>query len=460
MTQPRTRNEDSRTDRPIWKLQPKADRRFRSGHPWVYSNELAGSPKGLEPGSRVELQDASGQFLAWGYGNPHSLISFRQLGRTPQAERLTDVDFLATRLRECFELRHTLGLTEASYRLCFGEADRLPGLVIDRFLLEDGRSQVFVVQPHTAGADRWMAAIPETLERLVREVAPSGADAWSHTRIVERADLAVRKLEGIEPREPRILRDAGGGKLDGARIRVQSAFTRSGFVLFDCDLESGQKTGFFLDQRAGTRMAAEAAQHALRGRKGDSRTPFRILDLCCYVGQWSVTVVSALHALDPEQPLEVVLVDVSTDALQRARANVERLAEGGRSVQVRVVRQDVFDALRGEVLADEAFDLVVADPPALIKGRKDLGPGEHAYLQLNTLAMRKAAPGALYVACSCSALLEEEALIGVLARASSRSRRGVRWFARSFQGPDHPVLAEFPEGRYLKTLLGWVERNS
>ena len=144
----------------VWRLRKGMDRRFRAGHPWVYSNELMESPKGIEPGAAVQLQDAGGAFLALGYGNPKSLIAFRALSRDKDAAKIETPftsKFLLDKLLDAHSLRHRLGLTQWSYRLCYGEGDFVPGLIIDRYRTRGG--QVFVVQAHTAGADQMLKAL-------------------------------------------------------------------------------------------------------------------------------------------------------------------------------------------------------------------------------------------------------------------------------------------------------------
>jgi 23S rRNA (cytosine1962-C5)-methyltransferase len=173
----------------IWRLRPGADRRFNAGHPWVYSNELAESPKGVEPGALVELQDASQKFMARGYGNPASLISFRVLTRDPNEKEPLSPQNLAQRFSAAAELRAKVGLKDFSYRLCFAEADGLPGLIIDRYVLKGG-TQAFVVQAHTAGMDRCLPEIFQALEIHAGE-------NWEKTGIVLRNDVSVRKLEDL-----------------------------------------------------------------------------------------------------------------------------------------------------------------------------------------------------------------------------------------------------------------------
>jgi 23S rRNA (cytosine1962-C5)-methyltransferase len=386
----------------------------------------------------VELQDASGKFLARGYGNPASLIAFRALSRDPGVVEPTSPAYLKHALSSAAALRRDLGLEAYSHRLVHGEADGVPGLIVARYRLEGSRT-VIVVQAHTAGVDRMLGSVIEALTQLDPDAA-----------LVIRNDLGVRKLEGIAEQAPRVERagklaaspDAAEKLLRETRIRVRGAV--QGELLFHADLFEGQKTGFFLDQSANIELAARR----LRAH-GDGKT-VRILDLCTYVGQWGSQLSAALRA--EGRKAEVVAVDASEKALELARANIE--AAGG-----------ACETLKGDVLRDlerletGSFDWVVCDPPALIKGRKDIPQGTHAYLQVNTQAFRLARRGGAVVSCSCSGLLEEESFTQTLSKAAYRNRADVRWIARGGQAPDHPVKLEFPEGRYLKCWIGRISEG-
>ncbi len=404
----------------VWRLRSGADRRFRSGHPWVYSNELLESPKGIEPGAPVELRDAGGKFLARGYGNPHSLIAFR---KGPSS---SDEVFAA--LEQAKRLRQTLGLSETSYRLCFGEADGLPGLVIDRYRIED--SWAFVIQAHTAGAQNWLPELPNLLERLF----PGEKHA-----IVLRNDIGVRKLEGLTEEEPRVLKEIAGTRLSETKIKV-AAVAQGAPLEFQVNLVKGQKTGFFLDQAANIQLAALRFSHL----KPDGAS-LKILDLCCYVGQWSAQLARLFK--NKGMSVDVLAVDASAQALSLAKMNIE--AQGARC---EILKADVLKGL--DSLPEHSFDIVISDPPALIQGRKDIPVGTHAYLQLNTQVFRLVKRSGAVVSCSCSALLEEESFCKVLAKAARRNGAEVSWVARGTQAPDHPMRVEFPEGRYLKCWIG------
>jgi 23S rRNA (cytosine1962-C5)-methyltransferase len=418
----------------VWRLRRGMDRRFRSGHPWVYSNELMESPKGIEPGAPVELQDAGGKFLARGYGNPKSLIAFRTLSRDPSCTDPMSVETLSQRLARSYDLRVGLGLEKLSHRLCFGEADFLPGWVIDRYVIPTG--QVFSVQAHTAGADRWNSNLLEILKKFV-ESRPLSI-SWENTSVVLRNDLAVRKLEGLSDEDPKVLKDHTQGKLASTEILVASAIGSSP-ISFHVNLVEGQKTGFFLDQAANIQLAIQRLL-------GGMPRKVRMLDLCCYVGQWSTQFAHALQQNGIE--VEVVAVDASMQALELAQKNIQ---EQGARCEIR--KADVLRDL--ESFSSQSFDLVIADPPALIKNRKDIPVGTHAYLQLLTQSIRLVKDGGGIVACSCSALLEEESFAQVLTKAAFRNQAKIQWVGRGAPAADHPMLTEFPEGRYLK---GWIGR--
>jgi len=421
----------------VWRLKSGADRRFRAGHPWIYSNELLESPKGIAPGEEIELQDAGGKFLAHGYGNPSSLIAFRTVTRDSTNSEPLSAAALAQTFTNAKALRILAGLKDASHRLCFGEADRLPGLIIDRYLLSGGE-QLFAVQAHTAGMDRSLPNIYKALEALA-----IAGDAWDRTGIVLRNDINIRKLEGLEPEPARTVRPLAGIDLTKARILILGAL--SGTIEFETDLLEGQKTGFFLDQGSNIQLATRKLSNLLPEKP---KEPLKILDLCCYVGQWSTQLTHAFRQRGLQ--VDVTLVDASAAALERATKNVE-----SQGAQSKVMKANVLDGLTG--LPDRSFDLIICDPPALIKGRKDLHAGAHAYLQLNTQVFRLIRAGGAVVSCSCSALFEEAHFQQVLAKAANRNHRRAQWIARGSQGPDHPMLTEFPEGQYLKCWISGVD---
>ncbi len=410
------------------------DRRFRLGHPWVYSNELLDSPKGIEPGECVELQDASGRFLARGFGNPSSLIAFRSLTRNPDHLEPTSKKSILEALRRAKVLRFQLGFEGFSYRLFYGEADGLAGLVIDRFATLAG-GQVLVIQAHSAGADGILESLPGILEAWTKETY--GNPIWDQTSILFRNDLSIRKLEGLAEETPEVIQSALHEDLKSTKILIRPVSGQKPLV-FRVNLWEGQKTGFFLDQYSNIQLASLRFE----GLVGNS---IRILDLCSYVGQWGAQLSSVFQAQG--RRVEVLAVDSSPQALEFAKQNVE--AQGA---HCHTLKANVLKDLGA--LETGSFDLVICDPPAFIKNRKDIPTGTHAYLQLATKAMRWVRPQGGLVFCSCSALLTEEALLQVLSKASQRNVKPIRWVGRGSQSPDHPLLTEFPEGRYLKAWIG------
>ncbi|MDH4120216.1 MAG: class I SAM-dependent rRNA methyltransferase [Deltaproteobacteria bacterium] len=423
----------------IWTLQKGHDRRFRGGHPWVYSNELAASPKGIAPGDPVELRGPGGEFLAWGYGHPGSLIAFRALGRNPLETQPWSAAGVLSRLRGASALRRQAGLGQASHRLVFGEADALPGLVVDRYRLTGGQ-QVLAVQAQTAGADRLLPALREALETLTGEETAMGGPSWEQTALVIRNDTRGRVMEGLEEEPPRLEKALAGVDLTQAELVLEDGSTLT------ADLVGGQKTGFFLDQRANVTRLAALVRSALAIPAG-APGPLNVLDVFGYVGQWGAAL--ARTAKQGGATARVTVMDSSASALERAQANLT--AAGAQAVPLKA---DAMKALLE--LPAAAFQVVVADPPAFIRSRKDQPTGQAAYAKLFAQALRLTAPGGLVAACSCSQLLSPEDFREVLAKAESKSGRPVRWVAQGGQGPDHPVVAAFPEGNYLKCWLGVV----
>lgn len=413
----------------IWRLKRGSDRRVRAGHPWVYSNELQGSPKGIAAGEKIVLMDASGKFLAHGYGNPSSLIAFRVVSRVERDSEWDTLAPLKAQLMIAWEFRVGLGVDQASFRWVFGEGDDLPGLILDVYQLVSGK-RVVVVQAHTAGIDRILPVLLQAIDAIAKPAA-----------VVIRNDVSHRKLEGLLIEEPKVIGTLGS---DGDLIAIRSADPmHDAPLIFKVDLQKGQKTGFFLDQSENIRQFLDLFLRSLKTRKGSA--PIRILDLCSYVGQWSAQISAALKARG--MVAEVLLVDASARALSYAKANVEKA--GGKG-----------EVLEADVLADlpkltgVEFDIVICDPPALIPSRKDIPIGAAAYLKLNTEAFRLLASQGWMVTCSCSQLLEDETFARQITRAMIRNEKDMRWLARGTQALDHPLRLEFTEGKYLKMWIG------
>ena len=379
-------------------LKKNEERRILAGHSWIFSNEVHDSLHGLEPGDVVRVVSSSGRFLGVGHVSPNSLIAIRLLARR-QVE--IDRDFYRQRLVAAEERRRWLYPGSPVYRLVFGEADLLPGLIVDRY------DRHLVVQVLTRG----MARAEDVLLDILREL-------FQPASIVLRNDPPMRSLEGL-PLERRLalgeLRDPLVIDLDGIRFLV-------------APLE-GQKTGFYLDQREN--------RPRLRGLVHGKR----VLDACCYEGAWAL-YAARFGARD------VVGVDVSEAALARARQNVQI---NGLDTPCRFVARDIFDFLTE---GEEQFDAIILDPPAFIKSKAKLKEGERGYLEINRLAMKLLPPaGGLLVTCSCSHHLSRDRFQVLLGQAARLAKRRLRLLEACGQSRDHPVLMSMPETAYLKCFI-------
>ena len=422
-----------------WRLRKGADRRIRSGHPWIFSNELQESPKGIEPGSQIRLTDAGGSFLAYGYGNPNSLIAFRATSFQESDSDQLNTQTLVDRLLSAWWVRKKLGF-EHSFRLVYSEADGLPGLVVDRYLLE-GNKQVFSVQILTKGMDIWISDPLLVFKMLTEKATAQGLTevGWNQSSLVLRNDVNIRKLEAMEVEPTRVLH-GNLSSLESVDILLRSLDNQS--IHMNVDLIHGQKTGFFLDQSYNIQLVGSLLKNHL-GKK-----QIRILDLCCYMGHWSAQLARLL--LSEGASVEVTLLDVSELALQKAQLNLQRLG-----ARVITEKKDVLDDLGA--LQKNHYDVVIADPPAFIKSKKDVPTGKHAYLKLNTNAFQLVSSGGLLVSCSCSGLLLESEFHEILNKASRRAAKRVRCLLMGGNAPDHPSMLGFPEGRSLKMVTHQVQ---
>ncbi len=388
---------------PPLRLKKNEDRRLRAGHLWVFSNEVdvARTPlTAFEPGQAVAVEDHRGAPLGAAYVNPRSLIAARLV--SPDPARPLDGALLRERLSRALSLRERL-FPGPFYRLAFGEGDGLPGLVVDRF------GDVLVAQLTTAGMDRMRDEVVAALDETVR---PRG--------ILLRNDVPGRVLEGLEPYVEVAL-----GEVPEVAELVENG------ARFRAPLAAGQKTGWFYDHR----MNRARLQAYAPGR--------RVLDVFSYVGGWGVQAAAAGAE-------GVVCVDSSDAALAQVRENAELNGVGGR---VEVRRGDAFEVLRGLVSEGERFDVVVLDPPAFIKRKKDQKAGEEAYRRLAQLGMEALVADGILVSASCSFHMSREALQDTILRAGRRLGRELQLLEEGMQGPDHPVHPAIPETRYLKSFF-------
>ena len=387
------------------KLKKNEERRLKAGHLWIYSNEVARETplKGFEPGELVRIIASNGSPIGTGYVNPHSLIAARLVSR--DINTVLDCDLIEARVRRALELRELL-YDKPFYRLVFGESDGLPGLVVDRF------GDVLAVQLNTAGMQAREAEVLEALDRVVK---PKG--------VLWRNDSSIRSFEGL----PTFVRVAAGEVPDVVQLEENGA-------KFEAPLVDGQKTGWFYDQRANRAQMAKWAE----GR--------RVLDVFSYIGGWGIQALMAGAS-------KAVCVDGSSLALGHAKASAELNGVGDRFA---ILEGDAFTLLKDLKAMGNRFDLVVVDPPAFIKRKKDVKEGQQAYRRINQLAMGLLDPGGLLISCSCSHHLPFDDLRGVLNKAAIGAKREIQLLERGQQPPDHPVHPAIWETEYLKSVTARV----
>ncbi|MBI1776820.1 MAG: class I SAM-dependent rRNA methyltransferase [Proteobacteria bacterium] len=390
------------TRTPRLKLLAGRHRRALEGHPWIYSNEveMTQALKALAPGSLVEVDSHDGRSLGVGFANPHSLVVCRLIAREAGVE--IDRRFFADRLQKALALRRRL-YGQPYYRLIHAEADGLPGTVVDRF------GGLVVVQLNTAGMDR---LTQEFLAALEATVAPEA--------IVLKNDSALRQLEGL-PQSVTVAK----GVVEPPIELVENGFR------FYADPIQGQKTGWFYDQRDNRRAVAELAAGA------------RTLDVYSHTGGFGVLAASmGAHA--------ATLLDRSELALALAGRAAEA---NGVAERCRFLVGDAFIELQRLAKAGERFDVVVADPPAFVRSKKDLTSGLKGYRKLAQLAAEVVSPGGFLFAASCSHNVDAAAFQAEVAHGLGRAGRSARILRAFGAGADHPVHPFLPESAYLKSLL-------
>ena len=395
---------------PSLRLKANADRRLRAGHLWVYSNEVdtAATPlSGFAAGDQAILEAAGGKPLGIVGVSPNNLICARLLSR--DLKHSLDKSLLVHRIKVALSLRERL-FEQPCYRLVYGDADLLPGLVVDRFF------DILVVQLASATMERNREAV---LEALVQVLKPSGV-LWKN-------DSSARDAEGLE----RYVDTAFGVVPEWVPLEENG-------VKFEAPVLQGQKTGWFYDHRMNRARLAPY----VKGK--------RVLDLFSYIGGWGVQA-AAFGAS------EVFCVDASAFALDGVERNA---ALNGVGEKLTCVEGDAFEAMKELKNAEERFDVVITDPPAFIKRRKDLKNGEAAYRRLNETAMRLLNKDGILVSASCSMHLPEDDLQNILLGSARHLDRNIQLLERGAQGPDHPVHPAIPETRYIKSLTCRILPNS
>ncbi len=388
---------------PPLSLKKHEDKRLKQGHVWTYSNEIntAITPlSNFQPGQLVQIIDSQSKPLGLGYINPHTLLSARLLTRDISTP--IDQDFFQQRLQRALNLRNTL-FDKPFYRLVYGETDELPGVIVDRY------GDHLVVQITTAG----MEALKTPLLAALQSVINPSSILWRNDHSMRRTEGLLEYVEAAFGEPPE-------------KIEIEENGVR-----FLISPWSGQKTGWFYDHRENRAQL----KRYVSGR--------RVLDLFSYIGGWGVQ--AAVFGAS-----EVWAVDSSADALERLAENA---ALNGVEKGVKGFKADVFDHLKTLANNKEYFDVILLDPPAFIKKRKDKKEGFNAYKRVNEMAMRLLNPDGFLISASCSQHLSMDELREVILSASLKNKRTVQILTVGGQGADHPIHPAIPETNYLKALF-------
>jgi 23S rRNA (cytosine1962-C5)-methyltransferase len=429
------------THLPVLRLKRNEDRRLQAGHLWVFSNEVDTQQtplNKLKPGELVRVLAHNDRALGLAYANPASLITARLL----ETWAIPDARWFEARLRRALALRERL-YSEPYYRAVYGEADGLPGLVIDRY------GERCVAQIGTAGMELMKAHIRAATERV-----------FECETLIFKNDGSAREMEGL----PSYVEVAKGGLEDTGAVHTGAAQTSAvpgsavpgsavpgsgvpgsavhtavvveGGLRFRVPLVEGQKTGWFFDQSAN--------RQALRKYV---RAGARVLDVFSYVGAWGARAAK-------DGAAEVVCVDSSASALELAAQNARQ-----NSLSITTHKGDAFDVLEALCDARARFDIVIVDPPAFAKRKKDLPKALAAYKRLNQLALRLLADDGILVSCSCSYHVSAEDLQDAIAKAARGAGKHLQVLELGGQAPDHPVHPAIPETRYLKAYFCRVNES-
>ena len=381
-------------------LNKKISRRVESGHPWIFANEVATVEGKAEGGETVEVFTHDKKFVGRGYINPKYQILVRLLSRD-RSESIDDV-FFRNRLRRAWEYRQRIGYME-NCRLVFGEADDLPALIIDKF------NDYFVIQTLALGMDRWKPVIVAALEEIFQ---PKG--------IYERNDVPVRELEGL-PQQKGFL---------SAPFETQIIINENGLKM-GVDLESGQKTGYFLDQHDNRR----AIRHIVKGAD--------VLGVFCYTGSFET------HA-GFYGAKSVLGLDISENAVLRARANAEL---NGLGAVCRYEAVNAFDVLKQWSKEGRQYDVVMLDPPAFTKSRETIQKAITGYKEINLRGIKLVRKGGFLVTSSCTNLVQPELFLETIQLAAKDARRRLRQVTFRTQASDHPIIEGWENTNYLKFLI-------
>lgn len=395
---------------PTVTVTEKCRKRTASGHPWIYDNEVVHCDD-IADGAIADVVSEKNKYIGTGFYNSKSKIRVRIISRNTNDK--FDEDFFRRRLLHAYEYRKTVMTREdmTACRLIFGEADRFPGLTVDRF------NDLLSVQILSLGIEQRRDMILGALLDILRE------DGVEINGVYLRNDVAIRTLEGMEEEKGWYCRKGDTSPL--TRICENG-------IYYSVDVENGQKTGFFLDQKYNRRAATSVAY----GKN--------VVDCCTHTGSFALNCAKAGAA-------HVTAVDVSATAVDMARKNAEM---NGLDANMSFVQSDVFDFLTERLKNhDRSADYIILDPPAFTKSRKTVDNAKKGYLELNTFAMRLLPRGGYLATASCSHFMTEELFAEMLRDAANAAGVELRLIEMRRQSPDHPILMNTPETEYLKFYL-------
>lgn len=392
---------------PQVRINDRASRRLREGHVWVYASDVT-DEGGASAGALVHVLGPRDKTLGSAIYSSASQIRLRLLARELLSSEDSLLQLVRRRLAEAVAYRKLVVRDSDAYRLVFSEADRLPGLIVDR------SNDVFTLQVLAQAWDQ--AQRKQTIVSAIQELTEA-------EHIVERVDQRIRELEQL----PQVASSILCGN------KSATIFTMNG-VRFQYDALSGQKTGAFLDQRENYRAAAAYAH-------GEA------LDVCTYQGGFALHLARVCD--------KVTALDISREALQVAEENEKLNAAANRS-EIEWIEANAFDLLKDYAAAGRQYDVIVLDPPAFAKSKRNLPAALRGYKELNLRALRMLRPAGILVTCSCSFAVSEEDFLLMLTGAAQDAHRAVRVLETRSQSRDHPFLLGVPETHYLKCIIALV----
>ncbi len=398
----------------ILRLKPGKERSLARRHPWIFESAIARGS--ADAGETVRVESHEGQFLAWAAFSPISKIRARAWSFV-ETQRI-DAGFLASLCKKAVDARALFDIRSEGMRLVHGEADGLPGLIVDRY------GDTLVAQFLSAGVERWKDVLADALLK-----------ATGLARLYERSDANGREREGLKP-VTGWLRGEAEGNVDTVRTIREHDWKLS------LDIATGHKTGFYLDQRDSRQRFAELAQH---------RKFRRVLNCFCYTGGFTIAALAGLKAAGALEGAELTSIDSSLPALEMARANVA--LNGFEAADTRFLDADVNATLRRFIEEGQTFDAIVLDPPKFAPTIAHAERAARAYKDINRLALKLLVPGGVLLTFSCSGGIGADLFHKIVAGAGIDA--GVDGYISERLGaaPDHPMTIEFPEGEYLKGLV-------